>query len=317
MHVLVTTFPFGSEDRDPVARLSAAGFEVSCNQFGRKIRREELMSMIQDVDIVIAGTEQYDRDVLNQSPRLKLISRVGVGYDAIDLEACKSRQIDVLYTPDAASRSVAELVIWQTLGLIRGCYRASTNMMLGIWERNPGLQLTDLTVGLIGVGNIGRVVLNSFLGMGVKKIIVNDIRDLTTDLPIGVDQVSRDELLRQSDVVSIHVPCTPLTAGMVDDAFLGSMKRGSYLINTARGELSHLDRIVTFLESRHLAGAAIDVFTDEPYLCGDLLPQNLNLILTPHHGSMTRKARALMEDGAVSNVLRYFEIERGVVTYVP
>ena len=173
--VLITTIPFGDKDYLPLNLLENAGIEYLINPFNKKITEDQLTDIITDFDAIIAGTEPITEKVMNSATNLKLISRVGIGLDSVDLLAAQKRCIKVSYTPDAPSLAVAELTLGLMLSLLRSIHISNSQMHQGQWHRFFGKRLEEVTVGIIGVGRIGTSVLKRLKGFGTKKILVNDI----------------------------------------------------------------------------------------------------------------------------------------------
>ncbi|MBI4342269.1 MAG: phosphoglycerate dehydrogenase [Candidatus Omnitrophica bacterium] len=299
--VLIATSTFGALDPQPLERLRRAGMTVRTNTLGRSLRPEELIAQAQGCAGIIAGIERYDQTVLEHLPQLRVISRVGAGVDGIDHEAARARGIVVASTPDAVSPAVAELTVGLLLDLIRAISASDAQVRRGRWEKRMGRLASELTVGLIGLGRIGRRVA-ALLGEFGARVIGCDVRpDPAWAKEHGVALRERDALLAESDVVTLHVPYEPLLHHAIGARELGLMKRGSFLINTSRGGLVDETALAQALASGHLAGAALDVFEQEPYegpLCG--MDQ---VILTPHIGSYARQARIEMERQAVEHLL--------------
>ena len=174
--VLITTVPFAEKNRLPIEQLNAAGIEYLINPLGRKIKEDELAEMVTDFDALIAGTEPITDKVMASATRLKLISRVGIGLDGVDLLAAERRGIQVSYTPDAPAPAVAELTIGLMLSLLRSIHTVNAQMHRGDWQRHFGRRIPEVTVGIIGVGRIGGRVLRRLAGFGTPRILVNDLR---------------------------------------------------------------------------------------------------------------------------------------------
>jgi D-3-phosphoglycerate dehydrogenase len=175
VRVLVTTIPFAERDQTPLESLKTAGAEVVINPLGRKLTESDLANLISDFDIVIAGTEPITEKVLSRANRLKLIARVGIGLDSVDLIAARKREILVSYTPDAPSPAVAELTLGLMIDLLRSAHVSNLRMHQGIWYRYFGQRLARSSLGIIGLGRIGSAVIHHLSGFKCEKILVNDI----------------------------------------------------------------------------------------------------------------------------------------------
>jgi D-3-phosphoglycerate dehydrogenase len=300
---LVTAVPFGEADPLPRELLRTAGIDFETNPFGRRLKEDELTEMVSDFDVLIAGTEPITEKVLGRARRLKLISRVGIGLDSVDLVAAERRGIKVSYTPDAPAPAVSELTIGLMLSVLRSIPRADRQMRSGVWERIPGRRLGECTIGIIGVGRIGSRVLRHLQGFAPKAILLNDAAPQPRPAPSNVEWVTKDEIYRKADVISLHLPLTPNTYHMIGDEQLRRMKPDSILINTARGEIVDERALAQALRDGRLAGAGLDVFEEEPYR-GELSRLD-TCVVTSHMGSMSDDCRAAMEVEATREAVRY------------
>lgn len=302
--VLITTVPFAEKNRLPIEQLNAAGIEYLINPLGRKIKEDELAEMVTDFDALIAGTEQITDKVMASASRLKLISRVGIGLDGVDLVAAERRGIQVSYTPDAPAPAVAELTIGLILSLLRSIHTVNSQMHRGEWQRHFGRRVPEVTIGILGVGRIGGRVLRRLAGFGSPRILVNDLRpNLKVAPELKLEWVDKDEIYSQADVVSLHLPLTAQTKNMIRSEQLLQMKPDALIINTARGGIINESDLAKVLNSGHLGGAAIDVFNQEPYN-GPLATID-RCLLTSHMGSMSVDCRTRMEIEATEEAVRF------------
>ena len=263
-HVLVTPTSYGRNDARLKSELESLVGKVTYNTTGKPLSSEQLQGFLPDVDGYIAGLDVIDSVALNAAYHLKVIARYGVGVSNVDLKAAGDLGIVVTITPGANSKSVAELTLGLVLNLVRPIIQAATSTREGGWPRTQGFSLEGKTIGLIGLGTIGREVARRLVGFDCRILAYDVIVDRQFVNSFGVQMVDQDTLLKESDIVSLHLPSLPETRGMVDAAFLAKMKSGSYLINTARGELIDEDALAEGLRSGHLRGAALDTFVDEP-----------------------------------------------------
>ncbi|MBZ5557454.1 MAG: phosphoglycerate dehydrogenase [Acidobacteriia bacterium] len=302
--VLITTVPFGQPRRDALDRLEAEGLDYVINPIGRRLREQELVDLIGDVDLMIAGTEPITARVIAAASRLRLISRVGIGLDSVDLLAARARGIPVSYTPDAPAPAVAELTLGLMLALLRHIAPADRQLRQGRWQRYMGRRLDGLTVGLVGAGRVGRRVATMIrAAFPSTTILAHDLApDTAFGRATGVRWVDRDTLFAGADIVSLHVPLTPQTRGLVGARDIALMKPTAFLINTARGTIVDEHALAAALRAGRLQGAALDVFEDEPY-AGELASLD-NVLLTCHMGSMSEDCRAAMEYEATDEVIR-------------
>ena len=225
---------------------------------------------------------------------------MGVGLDNVDLLAARARGITVAYTPEGPADAVAELTIGLALSLLRGVHLANTAIRQGVWKRIQGKRLAQVTVGVVGVGRIGRRVIRLLSAFGAR-VLANDLAPASLGGPVG--WVDKPKLYREADVVTFHVPLTRLTRDLVGAEELAMMKPGAFLINTCRGGVVNEAALAEALRDGRIAGAAVDTFTHEPYH-GELVNVGTCLV-TPHMGSMSVDCRLRMEDGAVRNAVAF------------
>ncbi len=303
-NVLITTSSFAEKNHKPIELLKAKNLIIRNNPYKRKITKSELIELIGDVDILIAGTEQIDNDVLDKAKKLKLISRVGVGYENIDLDSAMRKNIKVSITPDSPSPAIAELTIGLMFSLLRHTHISNLLMRKKQWYRFLGRRITEVTIGIIGVGRIGSQVFNLLNKLGVKKILISDTKRKEEIHQSMCDYwSSNDEIYKKADIISLHVPLNKNTKDMIALNQLKLMKKNAMLINTSRGGIINEGDLLKSLESGHLEGVAIDVFDNEPYK-GPLI--NIDrCLLTSHIGSLSSDCRINMEIEAVEEVIRF------------
>jgi D-3-phosphoglycerate dehydrogenase len=302
--VLITTVPFGDKNPLPLELLNNNHIEYLINPLNKKLTEDELMELISDFDAIIAGTEQITERVMSRAHNLKMISRVGIGLDSVDLLAAEKRKIKVSYTPDAPAPAVAELAMGMMLTMLRSAHVSNLQMHSGKWHRFFGRRLSEVVIGIIGIGRIGKGVLEHLQGFGNPTIMVNDIsiKDEISN-KFNVEWSSKEKIYKQCDIVSLHLPLTGKTKNMIRKDHLLSMKEDAIIINTSRGGIINEKDLYEVMKSGHLSGAAIDVFDNEPYN-GDLKRID-RCMLTAHMGSMSVDCRTLMEIQATEEVVRF------------
>jgi D-3-phosphoglycerate dehydrogenase / 2-oxoglutarate reductase len=306
--VLVTTVPFGEIDPQPIQLLEKAKISFDINPIGRRLREEELVEMIGDYEVLIAGTEPISEKALERAKHLKLIARVGIGLDNVPLAAARERGIAVTYTPDAPSAAVAELAVGQMLALLRNTAAADRGMRQGVWHRWIGRRLSTLTLGVIGVGRVGRLVIQHLQNWRPDKILANDLNvDDQFARLTGCVWTDKETILREADIITLHVPMSPQTRNLIAKKELEMMKPNAILINTSRGGIVDEGDLSDALRSRPNFSAAVDVYTQEPY-SGELTGLQ-NCLLSCHMGSGTHDCRLRMEMEATQEVIRYFRGE--------
>jgi D-3-phosphoglycerate dehydrogenase len=306
LKVLITTIPFADKDKRPLKWLTKAGVDYVINPLGRKLKEKDLVNLVTNVDIIIAGTEPITEYVMMQAANLKLIIRVGIGLDSVDLAAARRRGIQVSYTPDAPSAAVAELTIGLMLALLRSVHVCNTRMHQGEWYRYFGRRLSEITIGIIGVGRIGRRVIQHLSGFDCSRILINDT-DQTIQLPVHptckIEQVSKKFIYQEGDIISLHVPLTEKTRNLISLSQLEMMKPDALIINTARGAIVNEDDLFNVLEAGRLGGVATDVYMEEPY--NGKLTSVERCLLTAHLGSMSVDCRSRMEREATEEAIRF------------
>jgi len=299
--ILISTSSFGKDSPEPLQLLQKNGIQYVLNPHGRKVEREELLALAKDCDGVIAGTEKYDAAALAALPNLKSISRCGAGMDGVDLEAAKKAGVRVMATPDAPTQAVAELAVGLMLDACRKISRMDRAMRKGEWKKEMGGLMEGKSVGIIGLGRIGRRVAELLSPFGVKIIAVEPNPDREWMRKNQASLVTMDELLKQADIISLHVPLTQENRNLLDADRLSKMKKGAILINTSRGGLVDERALKEALKSGPLGAAALDVYVKEPY-DGDLKELE-NIILTPHIGAYAKEARIRMEMEAAGHII--------------
>ena len=307
--VLITTVPFAVKDNKPLKMLENESIEYFINPLGRKLKEIELANMIDDFDALIAGTEKISNEIITKAKKLKIISRVGIGLDNLDLLAAKKNKIIVTYTPDAPAPAVAELTIGLMISIIRHTHQANQSMHKGKWHRYFGKRFSEITIGIIGAGRIGSGVIRKLGALSPKKIIVNDIdKSRLVFRKTNILKASKEQILKEADLISLHLPLTKKTRNMISYKDLKLMKRDAFLINTSRGGIVNENDLIKVLKQGHLSAVAFDVFENEPYL-GGLIGID-NCLLTSHMGSMTEDCRTKMEIEATEEIVRFFKNKR-------
>jgi D-3-phosphoglycerate dehydrogenase len=300
----VTSYPYGISSSDPVDLLIRNGFDVRLSPHRRKHTSAETGALLGDVEVLLAATEALPADIIAKGlPKLKHIARVGVGLDNFDVRFCMAHNIAVTYTPDAPARSVVEQVFGLLISLSRRFIEGHEGLRQGQWKRLTGVLWQGKTLGILGCGRIGRQVADIAHAFGMQ-VIAHDIEeDHAWANQHHVRYVSLDELLEKSLAITVHLPYTKKTENILSRERLLQMKKGSYLLNTCRGEVVDETALYDVLSSGHLAGAALDVYHKEPYI-GPLatLP---NVFLCCHQGSCSHDGRYQMEIQSAENAVAF------------
>jgi (S)-sulfolactate dehydrogenase len=279
-------------------------------------RRAELIALLAGADaLIVRNRTQVDRDLLAAAPNLKVIGRLGVGLDNIDVAACEERKISVIPATGANALAVAEYVIGVAMVLLRGAYSSSGATAGGKWPRaalSQGRELAGKTLGVVGFGGIGRLTAMRARALGMHVIAFDP--HIPVDAAIWAEEhtIPRpiDAVLQEADVVTLHVPLTPQTRALIDAGRIASMKADAILINTARGGIVDEAALAGALKAGQLGGAALDVFDQEPLPAGTQLTDCPNLILTPHVAGVTRESNVRVSKLVAEKVAAELERRR-------
>ena len=303
----VTTVAF-SKDEKLISYLKSFGFKkVLINEPKRRFTQNELINFLNKCDIAIIGLDKITHEVLEKVPNLKAISKYGVGLDNIDFEACKKHNVQILHTQGVNKRSVSELALGCMLSLSRNIYMTSNDLKNGNWNKSGGTQISNKKVGIIGIGHIGKDLIELLKPFSCE-ILVNDI--INQDEYYEKNNLlksSKEKIFEECDIVSIHTPLTKELQYFVNKDILKTMKKSAILINTARGGLVNLDDLKWALQNKIISGAAIDAYECEPPEDKELLAIP-NLINTPHIGGNSTEAVEAMGIAAIENILKYLKV---------
>jgi len=297
MKVAITTSSFAKFDPQPLDLLNHSGLELYLNPTGRKLKENEIEAVVRDADGIIAGTEPLTRTVLSGLTNLKVISRCGVGMDNVDIQAADEGGIEVYRTVGGVSAAVGELTIGLILNLLRKVSRMDRELRTGNWRKQMGNLLEGKKVGIVGFGSIGQKVGALLKGFNTERAYY-DVKLQDTRVPYK----DLDALIAWADIITLHCSAGAGDKPLIGESEIACMSKGSWLVNAARGGVVDEAALVTALKNGHLAGAAIDVFDEEPYQGG--LAHLENVIVTPHIGSYAVEDRIRMELMSVENLLK-------------
>ena len=301
MKVLISSRSFGTIKSGAIELLKEKGIEPILNPYGKKLSEEEIIDLMQDSIGIIAGTENISEKIINQSTNLKIISRYGIGLDNIDIKAAEKKNILVYNTPETPKIAVAELTFSLILSLLKKIVNINCTLKKGIWKPEIGNLLNGKKVGIIGLGRIGKQLVKYLSVFDVKIIAYEIDPDISFVSDYDIKLTSFEELIEDSDIISIHAPLNNDTKYLIGEKEFKKMKDTAVIVNTARGGLINEDDLYNALKNNIISGAAIDVFENEPDT--GKLKELDNIILTPHVGTYTIETRKKMEIEAAENLL--------------
>lgn len=300
--LIVSSSPsFGKNTSAPVHLLESHGYEV------RLLGRDEpdaLQEALQTAVAWIVGFEPVNAETLGHAPHIEVVAKSGAGMDNFDLAYLEGRGIESVSVPGGNARAVAEYTMSQMLALARGTLRNDAAVRDGIWKPSIGIGLDGRTLGIIGFGAIGRLLAPMAAAFGMRVVIHDPVFAPEDTEGSGVEALSLDDLIAASDFISLHVPLTPHTHHLMNAQRLSSMKKGSFLINNSRGGVVAESALVQMLDDAHLAGAAIDVFEEEPLAPGHALRSSPNTILSAHTSGYSDTTLALVTLTCAERVLQ-------------
>lgn len=278
--------------------------EVVVPPVAERLSEEDLLQWLGDIDGVIAGDDRFTERVLTSAPRLKVISKWGTGIDSFDLDACKSLGIAVRNTPNAFSEPVADSVLGYILCFARQLPWMDQDMKDGQWEKIPGRALSECTLGVIGVGNVGKAVVRRAISFGTH-VLGNDLVHMPPEFlsETRIEMVQKEDLLREADFVSLNCDLNPTSLHLMSDYEFSMMKDSAYIVNLARGPIIDEQALIRALAEQEIAGAALDVFENEPLREDSPLRQMDNVLLAPHNSNSSPQAWDRVHDSTIRNLL--------------
>jgi D-3-phosphoglycerate dehydrogenase len=309
--VLVTAPYFLPEVERFRPELAAAGVELVTAEVSERLEEEALLPLVGDVDGVVCGDDRFTERVLAAAPRLKVLSKWGTGIDSIDQQACRRRGVRVCRTLDAFSGPVAESVIGYALVFARGLLRMDRGMKRGAWSKERATTLAESTLGIVGVGHVGKALARRVRAFG-PRLVGTDLVAMPEEFlaETGIRMLGLEELLEQSDFVSIHCDLNPTSLQLMNARTFARMKSGGVLINTARGPIVDEAALVDALRAGRLAGAALDVFEHEPLPGDSPLRAMDNVLLAPHNSNASPSAWERVHRSTVDHLLEALGVGR-------
>jgi D-3-phosphoglycerate dehydrogenase len=284
------------------------GIELVVPPVNERLEEADLLALIGEIDGVICGDDRFTERVLQAAPRLKVIAKWGTGIDSIDQDACKRLGIAVRNTPNAFSEPVADSVLGYMLCFARNLLALDRQMKAGTWHKIPGRALRECTLGVIGVGDVGKAVVRRAIGFGMR-IVGNDLLEMPADFAAatGIEMMHKDDLLRQADFVSLNCDLNPTSYHLLSSAEFALMQPTAVVINTARGPVIDEAALVAALQQGQIAGAGLDVFEDEPLPPNSPLRQMDNVLLAPHNANSSPEAWEHVHQNTIRQLLAVLE----------
>jgi len=306
--VLIAIDEFAKASDYPVRLLKENGFNIVWNDTGKPLHYVESSSLYEKVDYVIAGLEEYPSVFFEKFPNVSAISRIGVGTDAINIKAATNQNVKIFITSDKPSVAVSELCISNMIALLRRTYEMSNELKQSIWNPIQGRDLRSCTVGIVGMGSIGKEVIKRLGPFGSRVIAYSRTWDERFAHDNDVERKSIEDVFIESDVITVHLPLTSETKGIISKELISKITKGAVLLNTSRAGVIDNAALAEAMKANRLAGVAIDVFDEErdPHPYGSLD----RVILTPHIGSHTLETRKDMEEMAVKNLLVFDSLSK-------
>ena len=311
-NILVTSLSFSKYSGEPKKILEDNGFTLIWNEKNRPLKEEEMLDLlvrVRPVFALVVGVDPVTERIMDAAPELKVIAKHGVGVDNIDLAAAHKRGIIVTNTPGANNQAVADLVWGLILSAARDIPKADYTTRRGRWDRFIGCEVWGKTIGIIGVGQIGLAVAKRARGFNMRILGYDPVPNLGAAMEIGIEYTSLENLLKESDIVSLHAPLNSETYHLIDEQKLRLMKNSAILVNTARGDLVDEEALYRALKNGWIKAAALDVFSREPLLDSPLVELE-NVILTPHIGAYTYEANYRMGVAAAKSIVQVFKGEK-------
>lgn len=304
MKIAVIT-PLFSRSPELMQALSTTFSDVKHNADNTLKTKADLIAFLHDIDGAIVGREEIDDEILSACPKLKILSRYGVGLDNLDLEAMKKRGVKLGWSGGTNSNSVAEVTLSLMLSLIRNVHVATTLLKHHVWKVNGGSELTGKTIGLFGFGNIAKRLVELLVPFHCTVLVYNRTQNETEAQKYGITFASKARILEEADIISIHLPLTPESKNLFSTAEFKAMKKSAFIINTARGGIIDEEALKVALKSGEIAGAGLEAFLVEPTQDWELIDLP-NLVCTPHLGGNSKESILAMGYSCIEHLKTYF-----------
>ncbi|MBV5279656.1 MAG: phosphoglycerate dehydrogenase [Campylobacteraceae bacterium] len=298
--------PLFSRSQILVDELKTHFLNVKLNEANTLKTKEAIISYLQNVDGAIVGLEKIDDEILAQCPKLKILSRYGVGLDNLDVEAMKKRGVALGWSGGTNSNSVAEVTLSFMLSLARNLHIATTLLKNGIWKVNGGSELRGKTIGLFGFGHISKRLIELLKPFECKILVNNRTQNETEAQKYGIEFATKEQIVLSADIISIHLPLADETRNLFSTKEFEMMKKSAFIINTARGNIINEEALKVALKNGDIAGAALEAFATEPVEDKELIALP-NLIGTPHLGGNSTESILAMGRSSIEHLRAYFD----------
>lgn len=306
MKILITSNSFAKFDDGPRNQMLDKGWELIGNRYHYIMNEEEMMKEVEDVDAIILGSDTVSKKVLEKANKLKIISRYGVGLDNVDLEEAKRRNIKVTTTKNCNTEAVADFTIGLMLSTLRHICNVDHSLKKGTWAKETGMDLCHKTVGVFGLGAIGKEVIKRLEGFDCTILGYDKYIDKAYCEAHRIEVLTPDEILQRADIITLHIPGNVDGTHFINEREIKMMKEHAVLINTARASLIDENALLKALKDKRIYGYGADVFMDEPHV--NPLFQSLdNVVLSPHNAAVSVEAIHKMSQTAVDHIIEFFQ----------
>ena len=299
--------PLFSRSNELVTTLRSHFPDTTINADNTLKTKEDIIAYLQEMDGAIVGREEIDDEILQACPKLKILSRYGVGLDNVDVEALKKRNIHLGWTGGTNCNSVAEITLYFMLSLIRNTYTTATLLKQHTWKVNGGSELTGKTIGLFGFGHIAKRVVELLKPFSCTILVCNRTQDEAEAKSYGITFASKERILEVADIISIHLPLTPQSKNLFSRAEFEAMKSSAFIINTARGGIIDEEALKVALKTGQIAGAGLEAFAQEPVQDWELIDLP-NLMCLPHVGGNSKESILAMGYASIAHLKEFFKV---------
>lgn len=299
--------PLFSRSNELVTTLRSHFPDTTINADNTLKTKEDIIAYLQEMDGAIVGREEIDDEILQACPKLKILSRYGVGLDNVDVEALKKRNIYLGWTGGTNCNSVAEITLYFMLSLMRNTYTTATLLKQHTWKVNGGSELTGKTIGLFGFGHIAKRVVELLKPFSCTILVCNRTQDEAEAKSYGITFASKERILEVADIISIHLPLTPQSKNLFSRAEFEAMKSSAFIINTARGGIIDEEALKVALKTGQIAGAGLEAFAQEPVQDWELIDLP-NLMCLPHVGGNSKESILAMGYASIAHLKEFFKV---------